>query len=96
MAETTDFKLVTTAANSSVYKDSVTFNDVVEAYMGKGDYAIAQACLEVAWDYDPKACAILLPTIMAYNAENNKRIVKNVFMLYIRLFLLMGISLIGM
>lgn len=31
-----------------------------QSYLGMGDYAKAQSCLEVAWDYHPKACAALL------------------------------------
>lgn len=31
-----------------------------QTYIGEGDYARAQDCLEAAWDYDPKACAALL------------------------------------
>ena len=37
LTETEDFKLVTTAANASVYKDDVTLQDVINAYMGKDD-----------------------------------------------------------
>jgi len=31
-----------------------------QSHLGIGDYAKAQGCLEIAWDYDPKACAALL------------------------------------
>lgn len=30
------------------------------SYLGNGDYAEAQACLETAWEYDPNACAAYL------------------------------------
>ena len=31
-----------------------------QSYLGIGDYAKAQACLEAAWEYDPRTCAALL------------------------------------
>ena len=31
-----------------------------QAYLETGNYAAAQACLEAAWDHDPKVCATLL------------------------------------
>ena len=31
-----------------------------ETYLYSGDYSRAQACLETAWEWNPKACAVLL------------------------------------
>ena len=31
-----------------------------QAYLLAGDYSRAQACLEAAWEYDPRACAVFL------------------------------------